>query len=118
MLVHEHVPRMRIRVVNAIGEDLGKERVEEILGELRTTYAAGIDGRLIGHRRPHHLIHDQHAPRRHVAVDLGDVDTLIANPGPSHGGVVRGLASEVQLLRDARDQLTRQSHDTDAARCR
>ena len=109
--VDHHIPRMRIRVVDAIGEDLREEGIHQVPGELGARHPAGIHRGLIGHRHTRHLVHDEHALRRHVGVDLREVHSLVGSPGATHGSVVGSLTREVELLRDAGHELAGQTED-------
>ena len=113
LCVDEDIPRMRISVVNAVGQDLREERVDQLRGELLTRHPGGIDGCTVGDRDSVDGFHDEHPGSGVVGEDLGHLYTRVLTVLGAHGGVIGQFASEVKLLLDAGDEFPRKTGETE-----
>src|ERR671934_148918 len=89
----EHVPRVRIGVEEAVGQDLAVERLEELSGGL---LALGAERRL-AHRAAGDQLEDEEPPRREPVVNPGRVETRKRLQHLPHPFDVRGFLLEVEL---------------------
>src|ERR671937_829745 len=89
----EHVPRVRVGVEEAVGQDLAVERLEELGGGL---LALGAERRL-AHRAARDQLEDEEPPRRELVVNRGRVETRKRLQHLPHPFDVRGFLLEVEL---------------------
>src|ERR671934_29793 len=89
----EHVPRVRIGVEEAVGQDLAVERLEELSGGL---LALGAERRL-AHRAAGDQLEDEEPPRREPVVNPGRVETRKRLQHLPHPFDVPGFLLDVEL---------------------
>ena len=91
---------MRVRVEEAVHEDLLQRQLRAATGEHARIQAGGAQRREVGDRDHVHVFEREHVPRGHVAEDLRHVDRVVAGELAGEPLEVGGFGREIQLALD------------------